>query len=122
VRVRKIACHPDVISLGTHEPEVLGARQPGIARLLQGPLFPHAIHGVMQVLSEMELVEHDLRRRLLEMGPRRPDARFPYVLGDDTPRSRPAARGQRRLEAIEALLLPILGQIEDPGAVQIGSP
>ena len=98
----------------------MGPCQPGIACLLQNSLFrpSHAVHGVMQMLGDVELVEDDLGVGVIERGTRRLDVRLPHVHRDRL-NPVPLCGRQRRPEPIKALLLAVLGQIEHVTALQI---
>lgn len=79
----------------------------------------HVIHGVVEVLGDMKLVEDDLGLCCLHMLPRGLNVGLPHVHGD---RGDPCAldRAQGLPEPIQTLLLPILGQVEDAAAIQVG--
>jgi hypothetical protein len=106
---------------GAHQPEVLRAGEPVIVLLAEAPLLrpPHLVDCVMEVLHDVELVEHDLGRGVGEMRLGRLHVRLPHVHGD---RGDAAAlgRGQGGPEAVQALPLPVVGQIEHAAAVEIG--
>ncbi len=72
------------MSLGTHEPEILGPRQPVIPRLLDGPLLRAAdpVHGHVQMFGHVELVEDDLSRCPIERGLSRLDIGLPHIHRD----------------------------------------
>ena len=106
--------------LGAHEPEILRARETRVIRLLQRSVLGAAnvVDGVMEMLGDMELVEDDLAVGVLQMGARRLDVRLPQVHGDRLNAVTLLGR-QGCPEAIQTLLLPVLGQIEDPALLQI---
>jgi hypothetical protein len=64
---------------GTHEPAVRGPRQPGIARLLQGPRLRAADPGdsLVQMFGHMEFIEDDLGLGFIEVSLSRLDRGLP---------------------------------------------
>ncbi len=106
---------------GAHEPAVRGPRQPGIARLLQGPRLRAAGSGdsLMQMFGHMEFVDDDLGLGFIEVGLSRLDRGLPPVHGYRL--NAHALRGcQRGPEPLQTLLLPVVGPREHATARQIG--
>ncbi len=103
-----------------HEPEVLRPREPVILGLFQGSVLglSHLVHRVMEVLRDVELVEDDLRRSIVQMGPRRLDVGLPHVHGD---RLDPFPLGGREglPEPVQALLRAVLREIQNPAPLRI---
>jgi len=62
----------------------LRPRKPVVLRLLQGAVLglAHLVHRVVEVLGDVELIEDDLRRRVVQMGQRRLEVGLPHVDGD----------------------------------------
>jgi hypothetical protein len=71
----------------------------------------------MEVFRDVELVEDDLALRLVEVLPGRLDVGLPHVHGNGLD---PLSLGGRegRPERIEALLLAVLGEVEDPAPLE----
>jgi hypothetical protein len=98
----------------------LRPREPVILGLLQGPVLglPDLVHRVVEVFGDVELIEDDLRRRVVQMGQRRLEVGLPHVHGD---RLDPLPLGGREglPEPVQALLLAVLREIQDPAPLQI---
>jgi hypothetical protein len=69
---------------GAHAPGVLRPGQPVIRGLLQGPVLatPHLAHRVVEVLLDMELVEHDLTVSPLLVNSNKGEVNLPHVQDD----------------------------------------
>ena len=84
-------------------------------------MFPaaHFVDGVVQMFDDVELVEHDLVVRPGQVGAGGLHVGFPHVHGDGADA---VALGRRQggPEAVQALLLAIVGQVEHPALLQIG--
>jgi len=98
--------------LRAHEPEVLCASQPVIVGLLQGPMLlaPDLVHGIMEVVRDVELVEDDLGPGIVQVSLSGLDVGLRQVHGNGLD---PLAlgRGGRRPEAVQAPLPPVVSQI-----------
>lgn len=111
--------------LGSHllrlrEPEELRPGQPAIVGLLQGSVvgLPDPVHGPVDVLGDMELVKDDLGRGVLQMRQGRLEVGLPDVHGDGLD-ALPLGGGEGLPEAVQALPLPVIGDVQDPARVQI---
>ncbi len=76
------------------------------------------VDGLVEMLDDRELIEDDLAVGVLQMRTRRLDVRLPHVHRDGLD-AVPLCGRQRGPEAIQTLLLPVLGQIEHPALFQI---
>lgn len=75
----------------------------------------------VEVCGDMELVEDDLPLSPQEMGAGGLPGGLPHVQGHGSDPGQLLGR-ERGPEAVEAFLLPVVSQVEDPPAVQIGHP
>ena len=80
---------------------------------------PHVIDGLVQMLDDVELVEHDLAVRLGQVRARGLHVGLPHVHGHG---GDAVALGRRQggPEAVQARLLAVVGQVEHPAPLQIG--
>jgi len=102
------------------QPQVLGAGEPLVPRALEGAVFPAAdvIDGVMQMLDDVELVEHDLGVRARQMRPRGLHVGLPHVHGDG-PDAVTLGGRQGGPEPVQTLLLAIIRQVEHVALLQV---
>lgn len=76
-------------------------------------LAPHPIQGIPEMLRDMELVERDQPRPTIQIFPYRAHIQVPHVHGNG-PDPRPLRLIQRRPEAIQALMRPVLSNVQHP--------
>jgi len=99
--------------LGLHEPVLpLGHELPVL-------LPTNLVHRFVQMLRHMELVEDDLGVGARQMGARRSDIGLPHIHGDRLDGIQMLA-GQALPETVEAVPRAVIGDIENPGVLQVG--
>jgi hypothetical protein len=102
------------------QPVVLGSRQRRVAVLEKTAVLAaaHEVDGDVQVLGDVELVEHDLRRCAGKVREGRLDVGSPHVHGDALDRLALSER-EALPERVEARLFAVVGDIEHDAAFEI---